>query len=146
MGSVAAGFKHIREGVVVLGHIFLPAHRAEVRDNETTLGLHLDNFALVLVGPSLIFALPHDRAARLPVGFHMRSEHVPLDLSRIGQCRPDACRRRLNVGLGGRDYPGHGSCSSPHLTATVRHGYGSTSVRRMTGLRWVTPGQIDPAM
>src|SRR5207247_1236062 len=109
-------------------HIFLPAHRAEVRDNETALGLHLDNFALVLVSRSLIFALPDDRAARLPVGFHLRPEHVPLDLSRIGQCRPDACRRRLNVGLGGRDYPGHGSCSSLHLTATLRHGHGSTSI------------------
>src|SRR4029077_16447342 len=111
MGSLATGFKHVRQGVVVLGHIVLPAQGTEVRNDETTVRLYLDDLALVLVSPSLVFALPDDRAAWLPVGLHLGSEHIPLDLGRISQGRPHPSGRSDNVGLCGRNDPGHGSCS-----------------------------------
>ena len=84
MGSVATRFNHIRQGVVVLGYIVLPAQGTEVGNDETTLRLYLDDLALILVSPSLVFALPDDGAAWLPVGFHFGSEHIPLDLGRVG--------------------------------------------------------------
>src|SRR5579871_115465 len=122
MGSLATRFKHVRQGVVVLRHIVLPAQGTEVRNDETTLRLYLDDLALVLISPSLVFTLPDDCSAWPPVGFHLGSEHIPLDLSRISQGRPHPRGHSGDVDLCGRNDPGHGSCSLP-ADALARAGY-----------------------
>src|SRR5215469_5433639 len=109
MGSLAARFKLVRQGVVVLRDVVLPAQGAEVRHDQTTLRLDLDDSAFVLVSPALVFASPDDCAAWFPVGFHLGSEHVPLDLDRISQCRPHPRGRCGDVRFCGRNDPGHSS-------------------------------------
>jgi len=112
-----------------------------VRNDETTLRLYLDDLALVLVSPSLVFTLPDNCAAWLPVGFHLGPEHVPLYLGRISQGRPHPCGRSDNVGLCGRNDPGHGSSSSWQAGAPV------VAVSRTTAPfdePYVTAGTIQP--
>src|SRR5215471_6352328 len=109
MGSLAARFKLVRQGVVVLRDVVLPAQGAEVRHDQTTLRLDLDDSAFVLVSPALVFASPDDCAAWFPVGFHLGSEHVPLDLDRISQCRPHPRGRCGDIRFCGRNDPGHSS-------------------------------------
>ena len=71
MSLLAAGLKRIRYGVVIFWHVLLASHGAEMGDHETMPGLCLDDLALVLVCRSLVLALPHNRAAWLPVGLHL---------------------------------------------------------------------------
>jgi hypothetical protein len=87
--------------VVVLGNVLLATQRTEVRHLEALGRLDLHDLALVLVRPPLLLALPDDPASLLPIGHDLRTEHVLLDLLRIGQCCPDLRGRCIDFDFGG---------------------------------------------
>jgi len=88
-----SGFgKLVGECVVVLGDVRLAAERTEVAHPEQPVRLDRQDLALVLVFLALVHALPDDRTSLLPVGLHLRAEHVLLDLLRVRQCRPHPAR------------------------------------------------------
>src|SRR6188472_468236 len=127
----------VDEGVVVLGTVLFTAERAVVRQLETPAGLNGDDLPLVLVRLPVVFTPPHDRAARLPVGFDVRPEHVLLDQLRLGQRRPDIVGGSVDLGLGGCDVPAHGDllvswvpCDVPRRSARQTLGRRITSRSR----------------
>src|SRR5439155_14146936 len=68
------------DGVVVLGLVLAPAHRAPVRVPQELLWLDSQDGAFVLIWPALPLTSPEDRAALFPVRRHLCPMHVLLDL------------------------------------------------------------------
>src|SRR5262249_12997293 len=98
----AALFEVIENRVIVLGTILPSAQRTEVRHLQAPFGFDLDDLAFVLVPVPFILALPPNRTSLLPVRYHLRAEHVFLDLLGIGHRGPHLAWWRRNGAFCGR--------------------------------------------
>src|SRR5262249_11072876 len=122
MGLAIVLGQFIDECVVVLGHILLTAQRAEVCELQSAILHDLEDLALVCVLLALVLAVPGYWASRLPVGFHSRTEHVPLYLVGVCQRSPDLAARGVDLGSCSGNVPLHGVLLVPLLPHSLTTG------------------------
>src|SRR3954453_17197062 len=91
------GLERPRHTLVAVGCVGQPRHRTPMSVHEPSRGDELEDRALVLVRPALVFTPMDERAAHSPVAFGVDPEEPLPDLLGGGERLPDALRRSRDL-------------------------------------------------